>query len=75
MVGACADCKHPVVPNGLEEGRLRSTAATTSRPTSERWEDEWREHHGTERKLVQGLIQIAAGLHHLQQQRAGQPRV
>jgi predicted metal-dependent hydrolase len=33
------------------------------------WEDAWRELDGLERILVQGLIQIAAGLHHLQQDR------
>jgi predicted metal-dependent hydrolase len=35
----------------------------------ELWEDAWRELDGVERILVQGLIQIAAGLHHLQQDR------
>ena len=35
----------------------------------ELWEEAWRELDGVERTLVQGLIQIAAGLHHLQQQR------
>jgi predicted metal-dependent hydrolase len=30
----------------------------------ELWEDVWRELEGEERRLVQGLIQIAAGLHH-----------
>jgi predicted metal-dependent hydrolase len=37
----------------------------------ELWEDVWRELDGGERLLVQGLIQIAAGLHHLQRGRAG----
>jgi predicted metal-dependent hydrolase len=37
----------------------------------ERWEEVWLELEGAERVLVQGLIQIAAGLHHLQQ---GRPR-
>ena len=31
----------------------------------ELWEDVWRDLAGDQRKLVQGLIQIAAGLHHL----------
>jgi predicted metal-dependent hydrolase len=31
----------------------------------ERWEEVWLELKGTERLAVQGLIQIAAGLHHL----------
>jgi uncharacterized protein len=35
----------------------------------EHWEEAWRELDGVERTVVQGLIQIAAGLHHLQQQR------
>jgi predicted metal-dependent hydrolase len=37
----------------------------------ELWEHAWRQLEGTERVLAQGLIQIAAGLHHLQQ---GRPR-
>jgi predicted metal-dependent hydrolase len=37
----------------------------------ELWEEVWREVDDAERRLyVQGLIQIAAGLHHLQQHRA-----
>jgi predicted metal-dependent hydrolase len=32
----------------------------------ELWEDAWRTLTGSERLAVQGLIQIAAGLHHLQ---------
>jgi predicted metal-dependent hydrolase len=32
----------------------------------ELWEDAWRTLAGAERNAVQGLIQIAAGLHHLQ---------
>jgi predicted metal-dependent hydrolase len=35
----------------------------------ELWEDVWRGLAGGERLLVQGLIQIAAGLHHLQRGR------
>ena len=35
----------------------------------ELWEEAWRQLDGVERSLVQGLIQIAAGLHHLQQHR------
>jgi predicted metal-dependent hydrolase len=35
----------------------------------ERWEDAWRALAGAERLFVQGLIQLAAGLHHLQQRR------
>ena len=38
----------------------------------ELWEEVWREVDDDERRLyVQGLIQIAAGLHHLQQDRPG----
>ena len=37
----------------------------------ELWEEAWQELDGVERILVQGLIQIAAGLHHLQQRRPG----
>lgn len=37
----------------------------------ERWEEAWHQLEGPERRLVQGLIQIAAGLHHLRQ---GRPR-
>jgi hypothetical protein len=35
----------------------------------ELWEEVWRELADGERSLMQGLIQIAAGLHHLQQRR------
>jgi hypothetical protein len=38
----------------------------------ERWEEVWLELRGTERIAVQGLIQIAAGLHHLKEGR-GEP--
>lgn len=37
----------------------------------ERWEEAWKELDGADRSFVQGLIQIAAGLHHLQQRRPG----
>ena len=37
----------------------------------ELWEEAWKELDGVDRILVQGLIQIAAGLHHLQQRRPG----
>jgi predicted metal-dependent hydrolase len=38
----------------------------------ELWEEVWRRIDDAERRLyVQGLIQIAAGLHHLQRHRAG----
>ena len=35
----------------------------------ELWEEAWHELAGAERIFVQGLIQIAAGLHHLEQRR------
>jgi hypothetical protein len=35
----------------------------------ERWEEAWKELDGADRIFLQGLIQIAAGLHHLQQRR------
>jgi len=35
----------------------------------EHWEEAWHQLEGTERMLLQGLIQIAAGLHHLQEGR------
>ena len=35
----------------------------------ELWEEDWQELAGAERVFVQGLIQIAAGLHHLGQHR------
>lgn len=37
----------------------------------EQWEDVWREVGGGERLVLQGLIQVAAGLHHLKEGRAG----
>jgi len=37
----------------------------------ERWEQVWLELRGSERLAVQGLIQIAAGLHHLIEGRGG----
>jgi predicted metal-dependent hydrolase len=35
----------------------------------ELWEEIWRDLEGADRRFVQGLIQIAAGLHHLAQRR------
>jgi uncharacterized protein len=35
----------------------------------ELWEAAWRALEGSERVMVQGLIQVAAGLHHLQHRR------
>jgi predicted metal-dependent hydrolase len=37
----------------------------------ELWEDVWRSAPPSERKWIQGLIQVAAGLHHLAGGRAG----
>jgi predicted metal-dependent hydrolase len=56
------------LPQRLEPGR----AAFNRRAyfeAHELWEQAWHELAGAERILVQGLIQIAAGLHHLQQHR------
>lgn len=56
------------LPRGLEPGR----AAFNRRgyfEAHELWEEAWRELSGAERTFVQGLIQIAAGLHHLEQHR------
>jgi uncharacterized protein len=36
----------------------------------ERWEEVWLELRGAERLVVQGLIQVAAGLHHLREGRS-----
>jgi uncharacterized protein len=49
----------------LEEGRLAFNRGAFFE-AHELWEDAWRELTGAQRVLVQGLIQISAGLHHLQ---------
>jgi uncharacterized protein len=53
---------------GLEPGRAAFNRGAYFE-AHELWEDAWRELEGAERTLVQGLIQIAAGLHHLRQDR------
>ena len=54
-------------------GRLEPGRAAFNRGeyfgAHELWEEVWRALDGVERIHVQGLIQIAAGLHHLQQRR------
>ena len=52
----------------LERGRAAFNRGEYFR-AHELWEDVWRSLVGGERILLQGLIQIAAGLHHLQQHR------
>jgi hypothetical protein len=52
----------------LEQGRVAFNRGEYFE-AHELWEDAWRELAGAERIFVQGLIQIAAGLHHLQQRR------
>jgi predicted metal-dependent hydrolase len=57
-------------PASLEQGRAAFNRGEYFR-AHELWEAVWLELEGAERVPVQGLIQIAAGLHHLQQ---GRPR-
>jgi predicted metal-dependent hydrolase len=54
----------------LEQGRAAFNRGAFFE-AHERWEEAWLQLAGDERLFVQGLIQIAAGLHHLQQ---GRPR-
>ena len=54
----------------LERGRVAFNAGAFFE-AHEHWEDAWRELTGRERTAVQGLIQVAAALHHLQN---GRPR-
>ena len=64
----------PSIPPALDT-RLAPGRAAFNRgdffAAHELWEDVWRTLAGDERALAQGLIQIAAGLHHLQR---GRPR-
>ena len=52
----------------LEEGRAAFNRGEFF-VAHERWEEAWRELAGPERVAVQGLVQIAAGLHHMQGRR------
>lgn len=54
--------------NRLDQGRTAFNRGQYFE-AHELWEEAWRDLDGRERTLVQGLIQIAAGLHHLQQER------
>jgi predicted metal-dependent hydrolase len=63
-VGALGDAGR----NRLEQGRAAFNRGAYF-DAHELWEDAWRELDGVERIVLQGLIQIAAGLHHLQQRR------
>jgi hypothetical protein len=60
----------PAVDGDLVEQNLQAGRAAFDRGefflAHERWEDAWRELVGPARLPVQGLIQIAAGLHHWQ---------
>jgi predicted metal-dependent hydrolase len=53
----------------LEQGRAAFNRGAFFE-AHEHWEHAWRELDGAPRVAVQGLIQIAAGLHHLQQGRS-----
>jgi uncharacterized protein len=57
-------------PDRLERGRTAFNRGEYFQ-AHELWEESWRELEGAERIFTQGLIQIAAGLHHLQQGRLG----
>jgi len=63
------------VPAGDLPARLAPGRAAFNRgaffEAHELWENVWRDLAGSERTFVQGLIQIAAGLHHLDQGRPG----
>jgi hypothetical protein len=63
-VGAFTEAGH----GRFEEGRAAFNRGAYFE-AHELWEDAWRELEGVERVLMQGLIQIAAGLHHLRQRR------
>jgi len=52
----------------LEQGRAAFNGGQYFE-AHELWEEAWQELAGAERVFVQGLIQIAAGLHHLGQHR------
>ncbi|MFL5303943.1 MAG: DUF309 domain-containing protein [Polyangia bacterium] len=55
-------------PDQFERGRAAFSRGEYF-SAHELWEDVWHGLVGSERMFVQGLIQIAAGLHHLQQHR------
>jgi hypothetical protein len=48
----------------LENG-IRAFDAGRHFEAHEFWEDLWRESTGTTREFIQGLVQVAVGLHHL----------
>ena len=62
-----------VAPPTTLDARLQPGRAAFNRgaffDAHELWEEVWRDLAGDQRNLVQGLIQIAAGLHHLQRGR------
>ena len=72
---ALAERSHAKLSDAMTEGadQLEKGRAAFNRGeyfgAHELWEDVWHGLVGDERIVVQGLIQIAAGLHHLQQHR------
>jgi hypothetical protein len=64
-VGALSEA----VRHRLEQGRTAFNRGAYFQ-AHELWEDAWRELDGVEQIVLQGLIQIAAGLHHLEQRRS-----
>ena len=60
MTGELAEC--------FERGRAAFNRGEYFQ-AHELWEEVWRDLAGVERILMQGLIQIAAGLHHLREHR------
>jgi predicted metal-dependent hydrolase len=56
--------------SNLEQGRAAFNGGQYFE-AHELWEEAWHQLAGAERIFVQGLIQIAAGLHHLEQRRPG----
>ncbi len=58
-----APALRPGTARALEAGRALLGAGRHFE-AHEAWEDAWREEQGAARQLLQGLIQVAAGLHH-----------
>jgi predicted metal-dependent hydrolase len=58
------------LPARLEPGRAAFNRGAYFE-AHELWEQAWQELAGSDRIFVQGLIQVAAGLHHLGQRRPG----
>jgi hypothetical protein len=58
----------PAARAQIEQGRVAFNRGAYFE-AHERWEEIWRGERGAERLALQGLIQVAAGLHHLDQGR------